>query len=221
MNKIKVLLVDDQMLFVESLSIVLQNCDEDIEVIGIAEDGQKAINMIKKNLPDVALIDVRMPNMNGVECTKIISEQFPSIKVLILTTFDDDEYILEALKYGANGYLIKDLPTTELLAAIRAVYQGGIMISPKVASKLIHMVNEQPACTNDISEEKLHMFNKLSEREKEVLILISQGFDNKSIAKKMYIAEQTVKNYVSNIYSKLDFENRVQVALFAAKANLI
>src|SRR5690554_3791908 len=141
MAMIKVLLVDDQVLFVESLETVLKTSSNNIKVVGIAHNGEEAIELVAKEDPDVVLMDIRMPIMNGVECTKRISKEFPGVKVLVLTTFDDDDYIVEALKYHAYGYLMKDVPPNDLIAAIKAVYQGGVMISPKIASKLINMVD--------------------------------------------------------------------------------
>jgi DNA-binding NarL/FixJ family response regulator len=217
MKKIRVLLVDDQVLFVESLETVLKTRSGDLEIIGIAHNGQEAIELVANNFPDVVLMDIRMPVMNGVESTRKITSDFPDVKVLVLTTFDDDEYVVEALKYGAYGYLMKDVPPAELIAAIRAVHQGGIMISPKVASKLIKMVN-YPVSLKSGMEENL---DDLSEREQEVLKLMARGLDNKEIANKLFIAEQTVKNYVSTIYSKLGVHDRVQATLLAMKKGLV
>lgn len=217
MKKIKVLLVDDQVLFVESLETVLKTRSNDFDIVGIAHNGQEAIEMVGSHYPDVVLMDIRMPGMNGVESTRKINSEYDKVKVLVLTTFDDDEYVVEALKYGAYGYLMKDVPPEELIAAILAVHQGGIMISPKVASKLIKMVdypvNFQPEVTENIED--------LSRREQEVLKHMARGLENKEIAEKLFIAEQTVKNYVSSIYSKLGIHDRVQATLLAMKKGLV
>lgn len=223
MEKIKVLLVDDQILFVESLRVVLEKMANDITVVGVAQNGRDAIELTSTLHPDVILMDVRMPEMNGVESARIIIEQFSKIRVLMLTTFDDDEYIVEALKFGAAGYLLKNVPPTDLIAAIRVVYEGNILIAPKVASKLVKkLVNT----TEDKPSEEITLtppdwLGQLSNREKEILSLVAQGYDNKEIAKKLFIGEQTVRNYVSIIYCKMGVKDRVLVARMASKAGLV
>lgn len=212
MDKIKLLLVDDQTLFVESLKTVLRTRAKDMIVIGVANDGPSALEMVAGEQPDVILMDVRMPRMNGVETTRQIKEKFPLIKVLMLTTFDDDDYVVEALKLGAVGYLLKDMPPSELIKAIRAVHEGGVLISPKVAAKIVDkLINPAGKARNPDPELNL-LVNELSNREKEVLRLLAQGFDNKEIANRLFIAEQTVKNHVSIIYSKLGVHDRVQAS---------
>jgi Response regulator containing a CheY-like receiver domain and an HTH DNA-binding domain len=222
MAKIKVLLVDDQTLFVESLKTVLEKEAEDIVIVGKAFNGRDAVDMVASREPDVILMDVRMPEMSGVESTRAILERFPDIKVLMLTTFDDDEYVMEALRFGAVGYLLKNVSPAELVAAIHAVYEGVISIAPKVASKLVNKLF-QPADERMADKEPNPpaWMNELSHREKEILSLIAQGYDNKEIAKKLYIGEQTVKNYVSIIYYKLGIRDRVLVAKMATEAGLI
>jgi DNA-binding NarL/FixJ family response regulator len=223
MKKLRLLLVDDQILFVESLKIVLEKISADIQVVGVASNGLNALELVEAEKPDVVLMDVRMPEMSGVKCTRIILERYPEVKVLMLTTFDDDEYVFEALSYGAAGYLLKNVPPLELVSAIHSVYEGGVTIAPKVASKLVKRLvtpADEKHETNDFTG-KLHWINDLSNREKEVLILIAQGFDNKEIAKRLYIGEQTVKNYVSVIYFKLGIRDRVYVARMATEAGLV
>lgn len=212
MEKIKLLLVDDQTLFVESLKTVIGTRAKDLIVIGIANDGPSALELVNKELPEVILMDIRMPGMNGVEVTRLIKEKYPSIKVLILTTFDDDDYVIEALKNGAVGYLLKDMPPAVLIKAIRAVHEGGVLISPKVAAKIVNKLINL-SIKGDRSNSKMNsLVNELSNREKEVLRLLAQGFDNKEIAARLFIAEQTVKNHVSVIYSKLGVHDRVQAS---------
>lgn len=206
MAKIKTLLVDDQILFVESLKTVLRTTAKDIVVIGVAHDGSKAVELVAEEQPDIVLMDVQMPGMNGVEATRLIKEKYSKTRVLMLTTFDDDEYVVEALKLGAVGYLLKDMPPTELIAAVRAVYEGGVLIAPKVAAKLTSKLICQPTDANTIPT----WLQELSNREKEVLCLLAQGFENKEIASKLFIAEQTVKNHISIIYSKLGVHDRLQ-----------
>lgn len=221
MEKIRVLLVDDQTLFVESLKTVLRTKAKDIVVIGVAFDGPKALELVAAERPDLTLMDVRMPGMTGVEATRAIKERFPEAKVLMLTTFDDDDYVVEALKLGAVGYLLKDTPPAELIMAIRAVHEGGVLISPKVAAKIVDKLSLPPV------KERTHPGNDspsisddLSNREKEVLQLLAQGFDNKEIATRLVIAEQTVKNHVSIIYSKLGVHDRLQAYRKAKELDL-
>lgn len=220
MEKIKVLLVDDQTLFIESLKTVLETYVEDIEVVGMANDGKAALDMIPVKKPEVVLMDVRMPGMDGVESTRLIKEQYPETRVLILTTFDDDEYVFEALRYGAEGYLLKDMPTVELISAIRAIYKGGIPISPKVASKLVNYLINPLKNEETPPNIQNNWINTLNDKEKAILTMIAKGFDNKVIAKRLFIGEQTVKNYVSIIYSKMGVRDRVQAARMAIEAGL-
>ncbi|HEX7715078.1 MAG TPA: response regulator transcription factor [Bacillota bacterium] len=210
MDKIKVLLVDDQTLFVESLRTVLQTLAKDILVVAVAYDGPRALQLVAEKHPDVVLMDVRMPGMNGVETTKLIKERFPEIQVLMLTTFNDDDYVVEALKLEAVGYLLKDTPPAKLITAIRAVHDGGVLISQKVAAKVVTKLANTPEKDQDDETETSTAVFELSSREKEVLRLLAQGFENGEIASKLYIAEQTVKNHISNIYSKLGVHDRLQ-----------
>lgn len=222
MDKIKVLLVDDQFRFLKSLQNILQTRSEDIQVVGVASNGKIALDMVETLQPDIILMDVRMPEMNGVECTRLIRERFPKPRVLMLTTFDDDEYVIEALHYGAVGFLLKDVPPTELIAAIRAVYEGGVLIAPQVATKLVVKLRTPTFEEQSRANEPLRpaWLDDLSNREKEVLSLMAKGHDNKEIAKLLFIGEQTVKNYVSLIYCKLGVHDRVQATQMANNAGL-
>lgn len=221
MEKIKVLLVDDQTLFVESLRTILET--ENFDVIGMATDGQSSLELVAHNKPDVILMDVRMPNMSGVECTRILKEKYPELRILMLTTFDDDEYVIEALRYGAAGYLLKDVHSTELVSAIHAVYEGGVLIAPKVATNLVRklsqQIEEKTADAKPLNQPE--WLNFLNVREKEILVLMAQGKDNKEIAKCLYVGEQTIKNYVSIIYSKLGVRDRALVSKMAKEVGLI
>ena len=214
MNKTRVLLVDDQVLFVESLRTVLETRATDFEVVGVALSGREAIRLVVEKQPDIILMDVRMPDMDGVEATRIIHEAYPEIHVLMLTTFDDDVYVVEALNHGAAGYMLKDIPPEDLIVSLRAVCSGSIIISPQVANKMLrNREGEAPPeegaeTRTSASGESFLRF--LSRREIEILRLIGQGAGNVLIAKKLSIAEQTVKNHVSVIYSKLHVHNRVQ-----------
>lgn len=214
MEKIKIVLVDDQTLFVESLKTVLETRTDDLQVVGVANDGKRAVEVVAETSPDIVLMDVRMPLMNGVESTKLIKERFPDMRVLMLTTFDDDQYVVEALRLGAVGYLLKNMPPAELISAIRAVYEGGVLISPQVANKLVGLITNPQSKAEELHENDTvrSLVNQLSSREKEILQLMAEGLDNKEIAGKLFIAEQTVKNYVSVIYSKLEVRDRVQAS---------
>ena len=222
MDKIKIVLVDDQTLFVESLRTVLETRADDLQVVGVAGDGRRAVEVVAQTNPDIVLMDVRMPGVNGVESTRLIKEQYPQTRVLMLTTFDDDQYVIEALRLGAVGYLLKNMPPSELISAIRAVYEGGVLISPQVANKLLGLItnsqmrSEEAQSHNSIAA----LVNQLSGREKEILQLMAEGLDNKEIARKLFIAEQTVKNYVSVIYSKLGVRDRTQASRMVIESGL-
>jgi DNA-binding NarL/FixJ family response regulator len=219
-NRIKVLLVDDQVLFVESLRTVLETRATDFEVVGVALSGREAIQKVMDAQPDIILMDVRMPEMDGVEATKIIHEAYPGIHVLMLTTFDDDTYVVEALNHGAAGYVLKDIPPNDLIVSLRAVCNGSIIISPQVANKLLR-IREGEGKTDEAAEPRTRpvpdgsFLRYLSKREIEILRLIGKGSDNALIARKLCIAEQTVKNHVSVIYSKLHVHNRMQAMMLA------
>ncbi len=212
MSIIRTVLVDDQILFVENLKIVLEHRSEDIKVVGIARDGKEAIELVKEKQPDIVLMDVRMPEMDGVEATRILKDSFPDIKIMMLTTFKDDEYVITALKYGASGYLLKNIPPSELIAAIRLANEGTMLISPSVAEAFIKSGQNQNAnrtTTFIDNKDILSLYNTLSTREKEVLKLIVKALDNRQIAEKLFLSEQTIKNYIYVIYSKLDIHDRV------------
>jgi DNA-binding NarL/FixJ family response regulator len=220
MNKTRVLLVDDQVLFVESLRTVLETRATDFEVVGVALSGREAIRLVLERQPDIILMDVRMPDMDGVEAIKIIHEAYPDIHVLMLTTFDDDVYVVEALNHGAAGYLLKDIPPEELIVSLRAVCSGSIIISPQVANKVLRAregetAPEESAGIRPAPSGENSFLRILSRREIEILRLIGEGADNVLIAKKLFIAEQTVKNYVSVIYSKLHVHSRMQAMKLA------
>jgi len=220
MSRIRILLADDQVLFVESLRTVLETRAEDFEVVGVAFDGRDAIRQVMEKHPDIVLMDVRMPDTDGVQATRIIHESWPDIHVLVLTTFDDDEYVVEALNHGAVGYMLKDIPPEDLIVSLRAVSKGSIIISPQVANKLLRM-RESDGRADDGAESRPRplpdgsFLRYLSRRELEILRLIGTGAGNAVIARKLSIAEQTVKNHVSDIYSKLHIHNRMQAMKLA------
>ncbi|MGL1893935.1 MAG: response regulator transcription factor [Spirochaetaceae bacterium] len=211
MEKINILIVDDQALFAESLKIVLEIRSDFINVVAMATNGLEAIELAEKHEPDLILMDIRMPKMDGVESTKRIHLKFPDIKIIMLTTFDDDEYIRDALNFGATGFLLKDTPPLELISSIHGASNGMVLISPSVAK---HLTQNIPMAKNNI---KPGWFKSLSRREKQVLKLIVNGLDNREIAEELFIAEQTVKNHVSLIYSKIDTHDRREVIKIASE----
>jgi DNA-binding NarL/FixJ family response regulator len=204
---IKVLIVDDQTLMRDGLKTIL-DLEDDIKVVATAKDGEDAIEKVKNEEPNVILMDIRMPVKNGVESTKIIKENFKNIKIIMLTTFQDDEYIIEALANGADGYLLKDIQGDNLIQAIRDVYNGQLMINPQIAMKLAQYVKK-----STVSEKHVTESFDLSERELEVVRLMVKGFTNKKISKELFISEGTVKNYISSIYSKIGTSDRTQAVL--------
>lgn len=203
----KLLLVDDQLLFLESLKIVIENMAQDMEVVGMAANGKEAIEYIENNPVDVILMDVRMPVMDGVEATKIIKERFNSIHIVMLTTFDDDDYVKDALKNGAAGYMLKNIPPDMLISSIRAVTSGAVLISPSIAGNLIDSIDGSP---KDRDLPPPAWFDELNNKEKSIIKLLVQGKTNSEIAEDIFVGPQTVRNYISAIYSKLDVSNRAE-----------
>lgn len=209
---IRLLLVDDQALIRRGMKALLKS-DADLEVVGEAANGSEAIALVEtlwatKPSLDVVLMDVRMPVMNGVNATKVICQQFPSVKVLVLTTFDDDEYVREALYAGASGYLLKDTPFEELTQAIRLVSKGYTQIGPGLAGKAMSGQKLKPLNTLPPKWEEL------TPREQEILHYIARGASNKEIAQALYISEKTVRNHITNILSQLNLRDRTQAAIF-------
>lgn len=216
MTPIRVLIVDDQKLFADSLTIVLDaDSSDDIHVVGTALDGATALEMTKELTPDVVLMDVHMPGIDGVDATRMIHEQFPCVRIVMLTTFDDDVYVHDAIENGAVGYLLKDIDVAELATAIRAVHAGSFLVSPSVGARLAtgggssdHLA--VPSRADRIMKE----FSDLTRREAEVLLLVVDSFDNYEIAERLGIAEQTVKNYTSTVYAKLGVRDRIHAVRF-------
>jgi DNA-binding NarL/FixJ family response regulator len=206
---ISILLVDDQSLIRQGLRALLE-LEADIKIVGEAENGQIAINLVKELKPNVILMDIRMPIMDGVAATKEISHHFPHSKILILTTFDDDEYVKAAIQNGAMGYLLKDTPSEELAVAIRAVDKGYSQLGPGIVKKLMTQFLGTPPQLSVPAN-----LAELTPREKEVLRLIAIGDNNREIAQKLYISEGTVKNHVTNILNRLNLRDRTQAAILA------
>lgn len=217
---IKVLIADDQELIRQSLQIVL-SAVEDIEVIGTISNGREVVEAVRKNRPDVILMDVRMPEMDGVQCTKIIKETYPNIKIIVLTTFDDDEYIFNALKYGACGYLLKGVSMNELVKAIHTVVNGGAMINPDIAIKVFKLFSQMAQGEVTVQADSKKNAADLCNTEWNIIKYIGLGLSNKEIAKKLSLSEGTVRNYISIILNKLDFRDRTQLAIWAVQTGTI
>lgn len=205
---IRVLIADDDALIRDSLKIVL-DLDSEIEVAGTCKNGEEAYKMCCSMAVDVVLMDIRMPVCDGIAGTKKIKDAFPDIKILILTTFEDEEYIIQALKNGANGYILKDTPSSAIKEQVKLACSGTMLIHPDVAAKLTGMIGSNNK--KDLSK------YSLTEREIEIIKLISDGFSNQEISEKLYLGESTVKNYVSSILNKLDLRDRTQIAVFYLK----
>lgn len=216
MEEIKVLIADDEKLIREGLKIIL-NANSDISVVGTSENGEEAIEFCKKEQVDVILMDIRMPVCDGVRATKIIKGQFTDIRILILTTFKDDEYIFDAMKFGANGYILKDTSYDVIIDAIKSVYKGNVVVNPEVASLMVSGIAKNTE--NDL--ESIKDKYKLTDRQIEIIICIGSGLSNKEIAEKQYVTEGTVKNHITEILSKLEMRDRTQIAIFALKNNLV
>jgi DNA-binding NarL/FixJ family response regulator len=208
---IRLLLVDDQSLICQGLAAVL-NQEEDLEVVGSAENGQAAIAQVKSLRPDVVLMDIRMPVMTGIEATRLLAEQFPEVKVLVLSTFDDDRDIAQSVRAGAKGYLLKDMPAPELVEAIRLVHRGYCQMAPGLMEKLVSNVSDPD---DNIPQTEPEALKQLPPRERDVLRLIGKGCTNREIATQLNLAEGTVKTYVTHILNRLALSNRSQLAIFA------
>jgi len=210
---IKILIADDQELIRESLKIILSTNNE-FEVIDTVGSGKEVVESIRRHIPDIILMDVRMPDMDGVQCTKFVKEVYPEIKVIVLTTFDDDEYIFSALKYGASGYLLKGVSLDELTSAIKTVLQGGAIFNPNVASKVTKIFSEM--AKNNIVAERIHDEDlpNLSDTEWKIIQQVSQGLLNKEIAEILKFTEGTIRNYLSVILDKLQLRDRTQLAIW-------
>ncbi|WP_425538301.1 response regulator [Microaceticoccus formicicus] len=214
MNKIRLLLVDDEKLIRQGLQILLMNF-EDIEVIGMASNGREAYEMVKSNKPDVVLMDIRMPEHDGIEGTKLIKSYDEDIKIIILTTFKDSEYIESALKLGASGYLLKDSSEELIYSAIKASLSGNIIIHPEMTTEILAAQCDLTPNTGLLEQ------GNITNRELEIMKLIADGLSNKEISESLFLSEGTVKNNISVILSKLELRDRTQIAVFMYKNKLI
>ncbi len=209
-------LVDDQRLFLESLRAILENVDENLHVVGIAQDGTEAVAMAAQTAPDLILMDVRMPRLDGVEATRRIKAQFPRIKIVMLTTFEDDQYVHAAMRHGASGYLLKSISTEELLTAIRAVQAGVVTIDPHVVLQLMGEQDRQD--TPYESRQPPEWLDRLTRKERRILSLMIEGYHNREIAGQVHVADQTVRNYISQIYDKIGVSDRVTAIRIARES---
>ena len=212
---IKVLIADDQELIRESLKIVL-GANEDMEVTGIAENGEQVLSEIKKEKPNVILMDIRMPGIDGVECTRLVKEKYPDIYIIVLTTFDDDEYIFGALKYGASGYLLKGISMKNL----RTVVSGKAMINPEITDKVVKLFNHMAQSSYAIQVDN-ELTEELTKTEWRVIQKIGCGMSNKEIASELALSEGTVRNYLSSVLSKLELRDRTQLAIWAVQTGAV
>jgi DNA-binding NarL/FixJ family response regulator len=213
---IRLLICDDQEIVCEGLRAIFAPIAQ-IEVVGVAKNGIEAVELTGRLRPDLVLMDLKMPRMNGVQATKAIREKFPNVRVLVLTTYDADEWVLNAIRNGAAGYLLKDTPQEELVRAIFNTVKGWNPIDPQVAGKILDHVTQQPSLP--YPDQKL--ISQLSEREREVLRLLAEGLGNSEIARALFLSEGTVKNYVSIIFSKLGVADRTQAAILAIRLGLV
>ena len=209
----KVIICDDQATIRDGLKMLL-TLEKDIEVVGAAEDGWEAVELTAKQRPDLVLMDLKMAGMNGIEATRQIRVKHPSVKVLVLTTYDDDKWVLDAIRAGASGYLLKDTPREELIRAVKETVQGKTFIDPTVAGKLMSRVADGQTPSSTL------LTDKLTERETDVLRLLARGLSNAEIAERLFLSQGTVRNYISAVFAKLDVSDRTQAAVLAIRHGL-
>ncbi|MEJ8547445.1 response regulator [Brevibacillus borstelensis] len=208
-----IMIVDDQRIVRDGLKMIV-SLYEEINIVGEAANGEELLALLKNKLPDVILMDIRMPVMNGIDATKAVKETYPQVKIIILTTFDEEEYIFSCLKNGADGYILKDSPSQEIIKSIRAACDGNLLLNPQVASKVVgalRKVDEKPAAAHSVKED---LSAVLTPRELEVAEQIMQGKSNKAISEALFLSEGTVKNYVSHILGKLHLNSRTELVLY-------
>ena len=215
-DSIRVFLCDDHTLFRQGIRKLLE-LEDDIEIVGEASNGEEMLDMLKKASPDVVLMDIGMPTMDGVTATYKIKKTSPGTNIIILTVYEDEPHIFQAIKAGAMGYLLKDVSADELIKAIRKVYKGEALIQPVIAAKVL---KEFTMLDKRKIKEGNKFYSGLTEREKEILRLITLGGTNKEIANKLHISEKTVKNHISNIFQTLHVNNRTQAAVYALEKKL-
>lgn len=212
---IKLMIADDQELIRQSLQFVL-DAMPDIEVTGVATNGREIIELVRHSRPDVILMDIRMPEVDGVECTRLIKDAYPQVKIIVLTTFDDDEYVFGALSYGASGYLLKGVSVADLAEAIREVVRGGSIIMPHVASKALGMFMRMAKSSMKVRIDE-RQSKELQPTEWRIVQKVGYGLSNKEIAGDLCLSEGTVRNYLSSILSKLGLRDRTQLAIWSVQ----
>ena len=211
---INILICDDQLIVCEGLSKILSS-DPEINVVGFAQDGAEAFDLVTQHHPDLVLMDLKMPGVNGIVATRKIHEQYPSIPVLVLTTYDDDEWVFDALHSGATGYLLKDTPPRDLIDAIKGTLAGKTFLDPTIAGKVLSDYRKHPAMTHTPTK------FQLNDREQELLKLLACGLSNGEIAQQLYLSEGTVRNYTSELFKKLDVSDRTQAVVIAIRYGLV
>lgn len=214
---IKVLIADDQELIRQSLRIVLDSRSE-FTVTDAVSNGVEVVQSIRRDKPDVILMDIRMPKMDGVQCTKIVKEGYPDIRIIILTTFDDDEYVYNALRFGASGYLLKGVSMDGLAEAIMTVYQGQAMINPDIATKVLRFFSQMASDQSPIHIEDRQV-EELTRNEWKIIDEVAKGHSNKEISEILSLSEGTVRNYISTILDKLGLRDRTQLAIWAIQSH--
>lgn len=226
---IKILIIDDQEIITKGLQMVLST-EHDIDVLATGSNGSEAVSLVKKYLPDVVLMDIQMPLLNGVEAIRLIKKDYSSVSIIILTTFNDEQYIYDGIRNGASGYLLKDTPPKDIANAVRTVYGGGAIVQPNIASKLLRKFSEmsadggvsEPERSSDTSAKSVDSsIKELTERELDIVKLVGEGKNNNEISEILFISEGTVKNNLTRILNKLSLRDRTQLAIFALKNNLV
>ncbi|MEM7118087.1 MAG: response regulator transcription factor [Chloroflexota bacterium] len=212
---IKVIVCDDQAVVREGLAAILSTAEQ-IEVVGLAADGAEAVALVQKQPPDLVLMDLKMPRMNGVRATQAIREQFPAVAVLVLTTYATDEWVFDAIRAGASGYLLKDTYPDDLVQAIEDTVNGRSHLDPQIAGKLLTYVNQEPS-----RQPPKELAIPLSAREQEILTLLVQGLTNPDIGQQLHLSAGTVRNYITEIFNKLGVSDRVQAAVTAVRLGLV
>lgn len=215
---INTIIVDDQQIVRDGIKMIL-SLDNQINLLGEAVNGKQLLEMIPEKMPDVILMDIRMPIIDGVEATKLIKEKYPDIKIIILTTFNEDEFIFNGLKNGADGYILKDSDSDLLINAIKTAYKGNVLLNPEVTKKIVKALNNNAFNENN-NLKKDNKLKQLTDREMDVAKLIADGNSNKSISEKLFLTEGTVKNYVTKILEKLELNNRTELALYIKRVDL-
>lgn len=215
--KSRLLLVDDQVLFVQSLKEVLFNRAPDIEVVGVGYNGREAVELTRELSPDIVLLDVRMPEMSGVAAVPIIHEMSPETSIVMLTTYDDDDYVTTAINSGAIGYLLKDMPADELIAALHAIRSGAFLLPAGIAQKVLRPLTGSVYHGGYEGTNLPEWYYELSPRERRILRYLADRYSNREIAQRVHLAEQTVKNYLSNIYEVIGVDSRKAASKVAAE----